>query len=142
MIFLNAYRFLKAMPRLSLLIVSASPIFSCAEQPHVEDKPFFSVNILHSRFEVPCYVCHESSRLPPSDGVLHGFGRDCGECHQSQDGETEGGAWKALPYDHTPPPEECSGCHGLDRPSREGHPESGDCYSCHEFPAWSPAVFK
>lgn len=31
----------------------------------------------------------------------------------------------------------CNRCHGEERPTREGHPDEGDCYDCHQYPSWA-----
>lgn len=89
----------------------------------------------HTKFTDPCSTCHESSRYPLVDNVVHGFGRDCAECHAY----TPTTPWKPLPFSHFPKPKECLGCHPKDRPAAP-HVQVLDCAGCHKFPTWLPAV--
>jgi hypothetical protein len=94
----------------------------------------------HSAFgSTPCVTCHALDRPPPSiqavtgTQVIHGGGRDCGECHVA------GAAnWRSfVNFSHSPIPVSCADCHLLAQPTAivnymlHAYPNVGDCVACH-----------
>ncbi|MCX6130945.1 MAG: hypothetical protein NTX25_18045 [Proteobacteria bacterium] len=104
----------------------------------------------HSRFTEPCSSCHESTRLAATKDlvtVAHGFGRNCGECHQY---DAKAPTWAPLSYSHKPTPTACLGCHSLPGEAAKfkatAHNSGqlrGDCAPCHQDgTAWDVAKNK
>ena len=72
--------------------------------------------------------------LAVTGAVVHGGGRDCGECHVA------GAAnWRTfVAYSHSPVPEACDDCHLAARPTAivnnkmlHSYSGVGDCVACH-----------
>jgi hypothetical protein len=95
----------------------------------------------HAAFgSTSCETCHSLDRPAPTIAaetgaeVIHGGGRDCGECHIA------GAAnWRTfVPFSHSPLPATCDTCHLASRPTaivndKMAHTYAGvgDCVACH-----------
>jgi len=122
---------------LSLTIFIVLSITDCGLQKPGVNPAFVEPRADHGRFTDPCSSCHEDTRPKTNDNVVHGYGRDCGECHRF----SLQTFWRPFPvFSHNPPPTDCLACHATKRPQTETHPPRGDCFSCHRFPDWKAII--
>lgn len=123
--------------RISLTIFIALIISHCGLKKPGVDPAFVNPEVDHTRFTSQCITCHVDMRPITNDPVVHGYERDCAECHR-YDPTT---LWRPYPFFlHVPEPTDCLACHAIRRPRNDTHPPAGDCYLCHRFPQWDPPI--
>lgn len=138
---------LQMASRIGFLVLSLLALNGCLNVPDNEQVNAVIAGGIpdHSAFgSTSCVTCHSLDRPAPVRAtttgveVIHGGGRDCGECHIA------GAAnWRSfVTFSHSPVPASCDDCHLASRPTAivndkmlHSYSGVGDCVACHSADA-------